>query len=167
MFVFLFKLWLIRSIYDFGEDYLQDHAKGSTLYGFKGGPAGIMKCKYVELTAEFIYPYRNQVDFLIGISSFHFSELLGWICVVLIRSDCHLNAILDLNAFFFYQGGFDMICSGRDKIETPEQVKIFLSRICILRHLSCNQGINWQLGSIFSLSKLKKLLRSLIWMGLL
>ncbi|XP_022142509.1 pyrophosphate--fructose 6-phosphate 1-phosphotransferase subunit beta-like [Momordica charantia] len=61
-------------------DYLQDHAKGSTLYGFKGGPAGIMKCKYVELTAQFIYPYRNQ-------------------------------------------GGFDMICSGRDKIETPEQFK--------------------------------------------
>ncbi|XP_023520077.1 pyrophosphate--fructose 6-phosphate 1-phosphotransferase subunit beta-like [Cucurbita pepo subsp. pepo] len=61
-------------------DYLQDHAKGSTLYGFKGGPAGIMKCKYVELTAEFIYPYRNQ-------------------------------------------GGFDMICSGRDKIETLEQFK--------------------------------------------
>ncbi|KAL5700051.1 diphosphate--fructose-6-phosphate 1-phosphotransferase [Ranunculus cassubicifolius] len=61
-------------------DYLQDRAKGSTLYGFKGGPAGIMKGKYVELTPEFIYPYRNQ-------------------------------------------GGFDMICSGRDKIETPEQFK--------------------------------------------
>ncbi|KAH7688599.1 pyrophosphate--fructose-6-phosphate 1-phosphotransferase protein [Dioscorea alata] len=61
-------------------DYLQDRAKGSTIYGFKGGPAGIMKCKYVELTTDFIYPYRNQ-------------------------------------------GGFDMICSGRDKIETPEQFK--------------------------------------------
>lgn len=61
-------------------DYLQDRAKGSLLYGFKGGPAGIMKGKYVELTPEFIYPYRNQ-------------------------------------------GGFDMICSGRDKIETPEQFK--------------------------------------------
>ncbi|KAG0470580.1 hypothetical protein HPP92_017280 [Vanilla planifolia] len=61
-------------------DYLQDRAKGSTLYGFRGGPAGIMKCKYVELSPEFIYPYRNQ-------------------------------------------GGFDMICSGRDKIETPEQFK--------------------------------------------
>lgn len=61
-------------------DYLQDHAKGSVLYGFRGGPAGIMKSKYVELTAEYIYPYRNQ-------------------------------------------GGFDMICSGRDKIETPEQFK--------------------------------------------
>ncbi|PKA48857.1 Pyrophosphate--fructose 6-phosphate 1-phosphotransferase subunit beta [Apostasia shenzhenica] len=61
-------------------DYLQDRAKGSTVYGFRGGPAGIMKCKYVELTPEFIYPYRNQ-------------------------------------------GGFDMICSGRDKIETPEQFK--------------------------------------------
>ncbi|KAG6778463.1 hypothetical protein POTOM_014798 [Populus tomentosa] len=61
-------------------DYLQDRAKGSILYGFKGGPAGIMKCKYVELNADYIYPYRNQ-------------------------------------------GGFDMICSGRDKIETPEQFK--------------------------------------------
>ncbi|GLT75200.1 hypothetical protein SLA2020_469410 [Shorea laevis] len=61
-------------------DYLQDYVKGSTLYGFKGGPAGIMRCKYVELTAEYIHPYRNQ-------------------------------------------GGFDMICSGRDKIETPEQFK--------------------------------------------
>lgn len=59
-------------------DYLQEKTKGSTLYGFRGGPAGIMNCKYVELTADFVYPYRNQ-------------------------------------------GGFDMICSGRDKIETDEQ----------------------------------------------
>lgn len=61
-------------------DYLQAHAKGSVLLGFKGGPAGIMKCKFVEITDEFLYPYRNQ-------------------------------------------GGFDIICSGRDKIETPEQFK--------------------------------------------
>lgn len=61
-------------------DYLQDRCKGSTLYGFRGGPAGIMKCKYTVLNSEYIYPYRNQ-------------------------------------------GGFDMICSGRDKIETPEQFK--------------------------------------------
>ncbi|KAL3519411.1 hypothetical protein ACH5RR_017560 [Cinchona calisaya] len=61
-------------------DYLQDRCKGSTLYGFRGGPAGIMKGKYVVLNSEYIYPYRNQ-------------------------------------------GGFDMICSGRDKIETPEQFK--------------------------------------------
>lgn len=44
-------------------DYLQDRAKGSILYGFRGGPAGIMKCKYVELTADYIYPYRSQVIF--------------------------------------------------------------------------------------------------------
>ncbi|XP_015881156.1 pyrophosphate--fructose 6-phosphate 1-phosphotransferase subunit beta [Ziziphus jujuba] len=62
-------------------DFLQRRTKGkSKLYGFRGGPIGIMKCKYVELTEDFIYPYRNQ-------------------------------------------GGFDMICSGRDKIETPEQFK--------------------------------------------
>ncbi|KVI01109.1 Phosphofructokinase [Cynara cardunculus var. scolymus] len=57
-----------------------ERCKGSTVYGFRGGPAGIMKGKYVVLTPEYIYPYRNQ-------------------------------------------GGFDMICSGRDKIETPEQFK--------------------------------------------
>ncbi|KAL8140328.1 hypothetical protein V2J09_006349 [Rumex salicifolius] len=61
-------------------DYLQTRAKGSTLYGFRGGPAGIMKGKYVDLTSDYVYPYRNQ-------------------------------------------GGFDMIRSGRDKIETPEQFK--------------------------------------------
>ncbi|KAL5052358.1 hypothetical protein RYX36_033040 [Vicia faba] len=67
---------VISGIYD----YLQQRASGSTLYGFNGGPAGIMKCKYTELNSDYIYPYRNQ-------------------------------------------GGFDMICSGRDKIETPEQFK--------------------------------------------
>ncbi|KAL0346160.1 UNVERIFIED_CONTAM: Pyrophosphate--fructose 6-phosphate 1-phosphotransferase subunit beta [Sesamum radiatum] len=37
-----------------------DKTKGSTLYGFRGGPAGIMKCKYVVLTTDYVYPYRNQ-----------------------------------------------------------------------------------------------------------
>ncbi|XP_024982560.1 pyrophosphate--fructose 6-phosphate 1-phosphotransferase subunit beta-like isoform X2 [Cynara cardunculus var. scolymus] len=41
-------------------DYLQERCKGSTVYGFRGGPAGIMKGKYVVLTPEYIYPYRNQ-----------------------------------------------------------------------------------------------------------
>ncbi|KAJ7964810.1 Pyrophosphate--fructose 6-phosphate 1-phosphotransferase subunit beta [Quillaja saponaria] len=61
-------------------DYLQERTSGSTMFGFMGGPAGIMNCKYVELSSQFVYPYRNQ-------------------------------------------GGFDMIRSGRDKIETPEQFK--------------------------------------------
>lgn len=59
-------------------DYLQAHAPGSVLFGFKGGPAGIMRNIWVELTETLVYPFRNQ-------------------------------------------GGFDIICSGRDKIETPEQ----------------------------------------------
>ena len=42
-------------------DFLQHRAKGSTMYGFKGGPAGVMKCEYVELNTDFVYPYRNQV----------------------------------------------------------------------------------------------------------
>lgn len=61
-------------------DYLEERTKGSTLCGFRGGPAGIMNRKYVFLTPNFVHPYRNQ-------------------------------------------GGFDMICSGRDKIETPEQLE--------------------------------------------
>ncbi|CAN4109906.1 unnamed protein product [Withania somnifera] len=64
--------------------YLQEKTKGSTLYRFRGGPAGIMNCKYLELTADFVYPYRNQ-------------------------------------------GDFNMICSGRDKIETNEQFIFLLS----------------------------------------
>jgi 6-phosphofructokinase len=52
--------------YPFMADYLQEKAKGSTVYGFKGGPAGIMKCKYVELTPEFVYPFRNQVAKLVS-----------------------------------------------------------------------------------------------------
>lgn len=51
----------------FSLDYLQEKTKNSTLYGFKGGPAGIMNCKYVELTADFVYPYRNQVRNLLSI----------------------------------------------------------------------------------------------------
>lgn len=42
-------------------DYLLEQTKASTLYGFRGGPAGLMHCKYVQLTTDFIYPYRNQV----------------------------------------------------------------------------------------------------------
>uniref|UniRef100_A0A803M1R5 Pyrophosphate--fructose 6-phosphate 1-phosphotransferase subunit beta n=1 Tax=Chenopodium quinoa TaxID=63459 RepID=A0A803M1R5_CHEQI len=41
-------------------DYLQARAKGSVMYGFRGGPAGIMQGKYVELTWDFVHPYRNQ-----------------------------------------------------------------------------------------------------------
>lgn len=42
-------------------DYLQSRTKDSVVYGFRGGPAGIMKGKYVELTWDFVHPYRNQV----------------------------------------------------------------------------------------------------------
>ena len=59
-------------------DYLEKKASESVLYGFKGGPAGIMRNKWVEITGRMLYPFRSQ-------------------------------------------GGFDMINSGRDKIETPEQ----------------------------------------------
>eukprot|EP00898_Chlorokybus_atmophyticus_P004379 jgi/Chlat1/4942/Chrsp31S04849 len=59
-------------------DYLQTHAPGSTLFGFRNGPAGIINGDVVVIDAEFLHPFRNQ-------------------------------------------GGFDIICSGRTKIETDEQ----------------------------------------------
>lgn len=58
----------------------------SRLFGFLGGPGGIIGNKYKELTAEIVNPYRNQ-------------------------------------------GGFDMIGSGRTKIETEEQLQSSLSNL--------------------------------------
>jgi diphosphate-dependent phosphofructokinase len=52
----------------------------SRLFGFLGGPKGVIDGNYKELTAEIVDPYRNT-------------------------------------------GGFDMICSGRDKIETKEEME--------------------------------------------
>ncbi|MCL2601604.1 MAG: diphosphate--fructose-6-phosphate 1-phosphotransferase [Treponema sp.] len=59
-------------------DGLKKGNPASKLYGFLGGPGGLVDNKAVELTAEKIAPYRNT-------------------------------------------GGFDMIGSGRTKIETPQQ----------------------------------------------
>lgn len=58
-------------------DGIKEAHPESRLFGFKGGPKGILTGKYVELTAEIISTYRNT-------------------------------------------GGFDMIGSGRDKIEKDE-----------------------------------------------
>jgi pyrophosphate--fructose-6-phosphate 1-phosphotransferase len=60
-------------------DGIKKANKDSTLYGFLGGPSGLIDCKYVEFTDQFMNEYRNT-------------------------------------------GGFDIIGSGRTKIETPEQV---------------------------------------------
>jgi len=59
-------------------DGLKKGNPGSILYGFKGGPSGLINNKTIVLTPEIIDEYRNT-------------------------------------------GGFDMIGSGRTKIETPEQ----------------------------------------------
>ncbi|MGI5925491.1 MAG: diphosphate--fructose-6-phosphate 1-phosphotransferase [Lentisphaeria bacterium] len=50
----------------------------SQLFGFLGGPSGLIDNKYIMITEELVDSYRNT-------------------------------------------GGFDMICSGRTKLETPEQ----------------------------------------------
>ncbi|MDR0998210.1 MAG: diphosphate--fructose-6-phosphate 1-phosphotransferase [Treponema sp.] len=62
----------------------------SKLYGFLGGPSGLIGNKSVEITASFIDGYRNT-------------------------------------------GGFDMIGSGRTKIETPEQFAASLKTAATLR----------------------------------
>ncbi|MCL2719978.1 MAG: diphosphate--fructose-6-phosphate 1-phosphotransferase [Treponema sp.] len=59
-------------------DGLKKGNPASTLYGFKGGPSGLIENKTITLTNEIIDAYRNT-------------------------------------------GGFDIIGSGRTKIETPEQ----------------------------------------------
>ena len=59
-------------------DALKKSNSNSKLYGFLGGPSGIIDGKYVEITSEFIDAYRNT-------------------------------------------GGFDIIGSGRTKLETQEQ----------------------------------------------
>ena len=59
-------------------DALKQANPENKLYGFLGGPAGIIDGKYIELTPEIIDEYRNT-------------------------------------------GGFDMIASGRTKLETEEQ----------------------------------------------
>lgn len=61
-------------------DALKNANPNSKLYGFLGGPSGIIEGKYVEFTDEFINDYRNT-------------------------------------------GGFDIIGSGRTKLETEEQFK--------------------------------------------
>jgi len=65
---------VIAGIYD-GLKSLNPNSK---LYGFKGGPSGLVDNDYVEITDEFMNDYRNT-------------------------------------------GGFDMIGSGRTKLELPEQ----------------------------------------------
>ncbi len=59
-------------------DALKQANKENKLYGFLGGPSGIIEGKYIEFTDEFINKYRNT-------------------------------------------GGFDIIGSGRTKLETEEQ----------------------------------------------
>ncbi len=59
-------------------DGLKKLNPANELYGFKGGPSGLIDDKYIILTDEIIDSYRNT-------------------------------------------GGFDMICSGRTKLETEEQ----------------------------------------------
>ncbi len=59
-------------------DALKQANSNNKLYGFLGGPAGIMKGKYIEFTDSYIDEYRNT-------------------------------------------GGFDIIGSGRDKLETQAQ----------------------------------------------
>jgi 6-phosphofructokinase 1 len=59
-------------------DYVEQKAPGSKIFGFVGGPMGVMKNRYRVLDSEFVDIYRNT-------------------------------------------GGFDMLTSGRDKIEKPEE----------------------------------------------
>ena len=73
-------------------DALKQANSANKLYGFLGGPSGIIEGKYVEFTDSFIDEYRNT-------------------------------------------GGFDIIGSGRTKLETEEQFKSSLE-VCKKLNLS-------------------------------
>ena len=73
-------------------DALKQANSSNKLYGFLGGPSGIIEGKYIEFTDEFINDYRNT-------------------------------------------GGFDIIGSGRTKLETEEQFKSSLE-VCKKLNLS-------------------------------
>ena len=62
-------------------DALKATCKDNVLYGFKGGPSGLLEDSYIEFTDEYINQYRNT-------------------------------------------GGFDIIGSGRTKLETEEQFAV-------------------------------------------
>ncbi|HBM16017.1 MAG TPA: diphosphate--fructose-6-phosphate 1-phosphotransferase [Lentisphaeria bacterium] len=62
-------------------DGIKSISKDNKLYGFLGGPGGLVDNKYIEITADFLQNYRNT-------------------------------------------GGFDIIGSGRTKLEKPEQFDI-------------------------------------------
>ena len=78
----------------------------------------------------------------------------------------------NLLTFSFYQGGFDMICNKRYKIETLEQLSFFFFFffVWLIYWLSTKflcAKTNWlQMDLFFSLSKLKKQHWSLIWTGI-
>ncbi|MDR0540198.1 MAG: diphosphate--fructose-6-phosphate 1-phosphotransferase [Spirochaetaceae bacterium] len=67
-------------------DGLKKGNSESRLFGFSGGPSGLIEGKYTEITAQIINRYRNT-------------------------------------------GGFDIIGSGRTKIETPEQFNAALETV--------------------------------------
>jgi pyrophosphate--fructose-6-phosphate 1-phosphotransferase len=67
-------------------DGLKKGNPASKLYGFLGGPSGLIEGSFVEITAELVAQYRNT-------------------------------------------GGFDMIGSGRTKVETPEQFDASLETV--------------------------------------
>ena len=71
-------------------DSLKSLNSGNKLYGFLGGPNGLLTNDYVELTAEKIAPYRNT-------------------------------------------GGFDMIGSGRTKLENVEQFDVVRQHCNLLK----------------------------------
>lgn len=67
-------------------DALKASSKENELYGFKGGPSGLLEDNYIVFTDEYIDRYRNT-------------------------------------------GGFDIIGSGRTKLETTEQFEI-VAKVC-------------------------------------
>lgn len=120
-------------------DYLSRHNPGSTLLGFKNGPRGILKCDYKPLNArELASPIPRRGLRARWLLRLLLSALGLPLCSPLrsrglAQGACPRTLPRQLTArlprdhamqeFYRNQGGFHLICSGRDKIEKPEQLE--------------------------------------------
>ncbi|GJS96281.1 ARID DNA-binding domain-containing protein [Tanacetum coccineum] len=70
---------VISGIFAGLQTIYRKRTKDNTMYGFRGGAAGVMKGKYVKLTDEFVYLYRNQISVAIYASDVnHLTKRTRW-----------------------------------------------------------------------------------------
>lgn len=88
--------------------------------------------------------------------------LINWSANMMVNINLFVSCDDLVSYFLLFQGGFDMICSGRDKIETPEQVPFDSTHMHTVPRKAFMLKLTEAVLSHFSLNKLKKQQLSLI-----